>query len=167
VMPWFRRGGVLLPPWDALMSAFIGLAVALGHSRIRIVRQFISALAPAALVVPALFLLDPDVAQTLEPSESAAAVQTIERTPPIVFVVFDELPLNSLLNAGGDIDAERLLGRRTGFGTQVPSRRLLPMRCLPFCQDDIQRGAVPCRHCETTRSISLRRWHVTTTSLPP
>jgi hypothetical protein len=107
VMPWFRRGGVLLPPWDALMSAFIGLAVALGHSRIRIVRQFISALAPAALVVPALFLLDPDVAQTLEPSESAAAVQTIERTPPIVFVVFDELPLNSLLNAGGDIDAER------------------------------------------------------------
>ena len=40
-------------------------------------------------------------------SESPAAVQTIERTPPIVFVVFDELPLNSLVTADGNIDAER------------------------------------------------------------
>jgi Sulfatase len=107
VMPWFRRGEVLISPWDALISALVGLAVALAHGRSRIIRQFLTALAPAALVVPALFLLDPDVAQTFLPSESAAAVQTIERTPPIVFVVFDELPLNSLLTAGGDIDAER------------------------------------------------------------
>jgi hypothetical protein len=107
VMPWFRRGGVLFPPWDVLISAFIGLAVALAHGRIPIVRQFVAALAPAALVVPALLLFDPDVAQTLRPSESAAAVQAVERTPPIVFVVFDELPLNSLLNTDGDIDAGR------------------------------------------------------------
>ena len=81
--------------------------MAVAHGRSRIVRQFLTALAPAALVVPAVFFLDPGVAQTFLPSESAAAVQTIERTPPIVFVVFDELPLNSLLNADGDIDAER------------------------------------------------------------
>ncbi len=107
VMPWFRRGEMLISPWDAMISALIGLTVALAYDRIRFVRQFLTALAPAALVVPAVFLLDPDVAQTFLPSESAAAVQTIERTPPIVFVVFDELPLNSLLNADGKIDAER------------------------------------------------------------
>jgi hypothetical protein len=107
VMPGFRRGNVLMLPWDVLISALIGLAVALAYSRIRIVRQFLTALAPAALVVPALFLVDPGVRQSFLPSESAAAVQTIERTPPIVLVVFDELPMNSLLDAGGNIDAER------------------------------------------------------------
>lgn len=107
VMPWFRRGEGLMFPWDVLSSAFIGLAVALAYRRIRGVRQFLTALAPAALVVPTLFLLDPGVKQSFSPSESAAALETIERTPPIVFVVFDELPLNSLLNAGGNIDAER------------------------------------------------------------
>jgi hypothetical protein len=107
VMPWFRRSEVLMFPWDAVISSFIGLAVALAYSRIRSVRQFLTALAPAALVVPALFLLDPGVRQSVLPSESAAAVQTIERTPPIVLVVFDELPMNSLLDAGGNIDAER------------------------------------------------------------
>ncbi len=107
VMPWFRRGEMLALPWDVILSAFIGLAVAFAYSRIRIVRQFLTALAPAALIVPTLFLLNPRVRQNLVPSESAAAVQTIERTPPIVLVVFDELPLNSLLDAGGNIDAER------------------------------------------------------------
>ena len=107
MMPWFKRGEVLVPPWDIVISALVGLTVALAHGRIQIVRQFFTALAPAALIVPAAFLLDPDVAHTLMPSESAAAVQAIERTPPIVLVVFDELPLNSLLDADGNIDAER------------------------------------------------------------
>ena len=107
VMPWLRRVEVLTFPWDAVVAAFIGLAMAFAYSRIPTARQFLTALAPAALVVPTLFLLDPGVKQSLVPSESAAAVQTIERTPPIVLVVFDELPLNSLLTAAGSIDAER------------------------------------------------------------
>jgi hypothetical protein len=107
VMPLFRRGEVFMFPWDALIAASVGVALALAYSRIRGVRQFLTALAPAALVVPALFLLDPGVKQSFLPSESAAAVQTIERTPPIVLVVFDELPLNSLLDGEGNLDAER------------------------------------------------------------
>jgi hypothetical protein len=107
VMPGFRRSEVLVFPWDVVISAVIALAVALAYSRIRTVRQFLTALAPAALVVPILFLLDPSVQQSFSSSESAAAVETIERTPPIVLVIFDELPLNSLLNGGGNIDAER------------------------------------------------------------
>ena len=107
VMPWFRRNEVLTWPWDAPASLFIGLGVALAYGRFGIVRQFLTALAPAALVVPALFLLDPRVRQNFQASESGAALQTIEQTPPIVFVIFDELPLNSLLHSGGSLDAER------------------------------------------------------------
>jgi hypothetical protein len=107
VMPWFRRGEVLMWPWDALISALAGLIVALAYARVRLVRQFLTALATTALVVPPVFLLDPSVAQTFLTSGSAVAVQTVGRTPPIVLVIFDELPLNSLLDADGTIDAER------------------------------------------------------------
>ncbi len=107
VMPWFRRGEVLALPWDVLVSVLVGVGVAIAYVRLRIVRQFLMALAPAAIVVPLLFLLDPRMKRNLVASESAAAVQTIERTPPIVLVVFDELPMNSLLDRDGNIDAER------------------------------------------------------------
>ena len=107
VMPWLRRVEVLTMPWNAVVAAVIGIAMALAYKRMPAARHFLTALAPAALVVPALFLVDPGVRQHLLPSESAAAVQTIERTPPIVLVVFDELPMNSLLTAEGNIDAER------------------------------------------------------------
>ena len=106
-MPLFQRAEALAPPWDVRMSALAGVAVALAAVRSRIVRQFFTALAPAAIVVPALFLLDPSVKESLLPPEWAAAVQTIERTPPIVFVIFDELPLNSLMTTDGTIDADR------------------------------------------------------------
>jgi arylsulfatase A-like enzyme len=107
VMPWFRRGNLLGPPLDIVASALIGTILAGVSARSRTVRQFFTALAPAALVVPALFLLEPGVRQTLLPSPPAGAVQAMEQTPPIVFVVFDELPLNSLLDGSGEIDAGR------------------------------------------------------------
>ena len=107
VMPWFRRGQLLVFPWDSLIAAFVGIAVALAYVRVRAVRQFLTALAPAALVVPVLFFVNPGVKQSFLPSESAAALDAIERKPPIVFVVFDELPMNSLLDGAGNIDAER------------------------------------------------------------
>ena len=107
VMPWFQRSRILASPWDITISAMAGAVIALGALRTRIVRQFLTALAPAALVVPMLFLLNPTVKESLLPSESAASVQTFERTPPIVFVVFDELPLNSLVDTEGNIDAPR------------------------------------------------------------
>ena len=107
VMPWVRRGGLLVFPRELLISIAIGLTVALAYTRIRIVRQFLTALAPAALIVPPLFLLDPGVKQSFLLSESAASVGAIQRKPPIVLVIFDEFPLNSLLDAGGTIDAVR------------------------------------------------------------
>jgi hypothetical protein len=107
VMPWLRRGDVLRSPWEAPIAVLVGLGVALAYGRSRVVRQFFTALAPAAVIVPGMFLLEPGVRQTFRPAESTATALTIERTPPIVFVIFDELPLNSLLDAGGNIDSGR------------------------------------------------------------
>ena len=106
-MPPLRAVEALAYPWDALIAGVVGIGVAVVHARSRIVRQFLTALAPAALVVPLLFLADPGVKQSLLPSGSGASLQTIERTPPIVLVIFDELPLNSLLTAERRIDAGR------------------------------------------------------------
>jgi hypothetical protein len=77
VLPWFRRGTLVPSPWELVAGALIGLVVAVGYGRVPVIRQFLTALAPAAVVVPT------------------------------VFVIFDELPLNSLLHGGGDIDAGR------------------------------------------------------------
>jgi hypothetical protein len=105
VMPWFRRGGALAPAAQAIASGLVGIASALAYARVAIVRQVLTALAPAALIVPAMFLLDPAVARTFVPAASGAAAARLERTPPVVLVVFDELPLNSLLDADRRIDA--------------------------------------------------------------
>ena len=70
-------------------------------------RLFATFLSPAALVIPAAFLLQPTVAPFL--SAPAADVDPIDgvafgATPPIVVVVFDQLPLTSLLDRDGRID---------------------------------------------------------------
>ncbi len=107
VMPWVRRGDAVRFPWDLAISAAVGIAFGIAYTRTRGVRQFLTALLPAALVVPALFLLSPGVQRHVQPSESGAAVQAVQRTPPIVLVIFDEFPMNSLLSGDGAIDAER------------------------------------------------------------
>lgn len=107
VMPWFRRSELLSFPWDVVASGSIGFAVAVAFTRLRVMRQFFTALAPAAVVVPLLFLLDPGVKQSFAASESAASLETMERTPPIVLVIFDEFPLNTLLDADGNLDTDR------------------------------------------------------------
>jgi hypothetical protein len=80
VSPWLRRTLSPAPPWDVLIASSLGIALAVSSAR-RMGSQFLTALAPAALVVPALFLLNPSVRQSLTPSESAAGVQSVERKP--------------------------------------------------------------------------------------
>jgi uncharacterized membrane protein len=105
-MPWLRRNAGLSAPWDLVVCGSVAVALAVS-STTRIGSQFFTALVPAAFLVPALFLLNGDVRQSLLPSESAAGVQSVERTPPIVFVIFDELPLVSLVGTDGQIEAAR------------------------------------------------------------
>ena len=107
VMPWVRRGEAIRFPWDVTISVAVGIALGIAYVRTRGVRQFMTALVPAAVVVPILFVLSPNVLRHSRSTESAVAVQSVLRTPPLVLVIFDELPTNSLLNGDGAIDAER------------------------------------------------------------
>jgi hypothetical protein len=69
-----------------------------------------SAAAVAAVVVAlALALLEPDASHPAEVRQGAATAPTRQDRPPetIVVVVFDELPLTSLMGPGERIDAER------------------------------------------------------------
>jgi hypothetical protein len=83
-------------------------AGAVGYARYTTVRLFITLLAPAVILVPATFLFQPPVARLLDTGgrEPLPAVE-VATTPPIVMVVFDELPLVSLLDRDGRIDAAR------------------------------------------------------------
>ena len=70
-------------------------------------RSFVTFLSPAAIIVPAAFLLQPALSPILSASDSGyAPVDEVafETTPPVVVVVFDQLPLASLLNRAGEID---------------------------------------------------------------
>ena len=83
-----------------------GAAVACQKSAVG--NMFLTALSPAALIVPAAFLANPDVrGAVVETGIITTAARVVERAPPIVFVVFDEFPTNSLLNSEREIDGNR------------------------------------------------------------
>ena len=111
-------GGVLLMPILKRTEALgavqsIGLALliagvaALSYGRFGGVRSFMTALSPAIIVVPALFLMNPDVREAVVKTDDLFAPARIGNAPPIVFVVFDEFPTNSLLDKHHEIDEVR------------------------------------------------------------
>lgn len=69
-------------------------------------RQVVRLLSLAAVVVPVAFLASGDVRSLVWPSDWTAATGA-RRPAPVVVVVFDELPLTSLLDSSGAIDATR------------------------------------------------------------
>ena len=88
------------------VAAACGALAGTGYARSSAVRLFATFLSPAALVVPAAFLLQPAVAALAAPRDAAPPLAEIafEDPPPVVFVVFDQLPLISLLDGAGEID---------------------------------------------------------------
>ena len=88
------------------VAAACGALAGAGYARSSTVRLFATFLSPAALVVPAAFLLQPAIAALAAPRDATPPLAGIafDDPPPVVFVVFDQLPLISLLDAEGEID---------------------------------------------------------------
>jgi Sulfatase len=86
-------------------AAVAGLAGAWLYLRWRGARLVLTVLAPAPLLFLALFLFNSDVSRLSAASDAQAAAE--RPRAPVVLVAFDELPLNSLLDARGRIDAQR------------------------------------------------------------
>jgi hypothetical protein len=95
------------PGWLLVaVAAALGAAGALLYVRSGPARTALTVLGPAPLLFLALFLFNSDVSQLSLTTESAKAAGEAPQVP-IVLVAFDELPLNSLLDAEGQIDAKR------------------------------------------------------------
>jgi hypothetical protein len=90
------------------IAVVAGAALAMAYHRLATLRTFLTALSIATLVVPGLFLLKPRirrlVAGPATRQTSPAAARGASATTPVVLVIFDELPLMSLLDAQRQID---------------------------------------------------------------
>ena len=95
--------------WDPALSFAVagicGTLAAVGYLLSSPVRLFLTFLSPAVFVVPTLFLLHPPISSLLStPDHGSPDAVTFAVTPPVVVVVFDQLPLISLLDRDGQID---------------------------------------------------------------
>lgn len=91
------------PPF-ALAVAFGAGAAALYH-RVHSVRAFATWLVPGIVVIPLIFILRPGVQRLVWPQEHQLLASSASATP-VVFVVFDGLPLTALLDEAQHIDRE-------------------------------------------------------------
>jgi hypothetical protein len=85
----------------------IGLAIAVAAWRVRIARSFMTILAGASFVFLGAFLLNSKVKSLVFPSDVHAAVTNVDASTPVVFLMWDEFPIISLMNENEQIDARR------------------------------------------------------------
>lgn len=88
------------------MAVALGVTLAIGYLRVRTWRWSLVYLSPALLVFPILLLFFSPASALLLPSHAPGAVAARVGNPaPIVFVVFDEFPVASLMDKDDQIDA--------------------------------------------------------------
>ena len=101
-----RLGGV--PGWPLVaVAAVVGALAALAYARFSALRTVVTMLIPAPFVFLALFLAQAPLDALSAESEAAVTTPVVESRTPVVVIVFDELPLASLLDEDGGVDAKR------------------------------------------------------------
>ena len=107
------------------LAAVAGGAAGWAYVRFRGARTFALVLSAAAVLVPALLLVDADVRRSAARPVRSLDVQQADTgaRAPIVLVVLDEWSLTSILDATGSIDGERLpnLARLADTATWYPN----------------------------------------------
>ncbi len=102
--------------FDASDLVLIALAVAVGAgiavlwARAEPVRSFLNVLSPVPLVFLLLFLLSGQISELAFPSEAKARTIGGVARAPIVVVLLDELPSNTLVDENDRLDAKRFPG---------------------------------------------------------
>lgn len=96
----------------ALIAGAAGLAAAWAYRAKAGFRSLLTTAMPAIVAFPAIFLLHPSMATFVrtESRDEQAAAQVGHEAPPIVFLVFDQLPVTSLMDSRGGIDRARYPG---------------------------------------------------------
>src|SRR3954447_2259754 len=89
------------------LSVVIALLATLAYARMEVLRSFLNILSPAPLVFLFIFLVISPVSKVAFASEAGArTVGGVSRTN-IVVVLFDEFPINSILDRDGRVDPKR------------------------------------------------------------
>ena len=89
------------------LAAAVGIGAAVAYARVAIVRSFMNVLSAAPIVFLCLFLFLPPVSGLAFPSQPGARSTAGVARAPVVVVLFDELPLTSLLDDHGNVDPVR------------------------------------------------------------
>ena len=91
-----------------VLSLLLGAAAAFAYRRVAAVPAVLTVLGPLPLVFLVLFLFGSDVSKLVLPEDDAAtSAADVRSDVPVVFIVFDELDANLLMNARRRIDASR------------------------------------------------------------
>jgi hypothetical protein len=93
-----------------VLSVAIGAAVAALWARTEPARAFLNVLSPAPLVFLALFLFSSQISELAFPDEAKARSIGGVTQAPIVVVLLDELPANTLVDGLGKLDTARYPG---------------------------------------------------------
>jgi hypothetical protein len=98
-----------LPSASLLTGAgVLAIAAAVSYRRFLPVRMFVTLLSPALLIFPGLFLFSSSVFKLVfAKNDFHVAPTATATTTPIVIVIFDELPLTSLMDERSEIDPLR------------------------------------------------------------
>ena len=129
LLPWWRNFLILvllcliaLPVLKKLgiddAAILLSTALLLGatgtyaYRRFAFIRLFVTLLTPSILIFPLIFLFGPGISNLVHTAQSRTETERGLSSPaksdtPLVMVVFDELPTNSLLNWEGEIDPIR------------------------------------------------------------
>ncbi len=110
-LPILRSKGPLSGYWILLPAVLAGLIFVVLYTRFSPVKLLVSVLSPSVLVFPVAFLAYSPITKILvsdaSPQPEVAKVESQGAGVSVVMLILDELPLFSLLDAEGKIDAKR------------------------------------------------------------
>lgn len=132
------------------LAVAVGAGAAVGRARVRDLGLLLRALSPAAVLFCGLFLLSAETRRIAFPDEEpqarvASAAAAATPRAPVVFVVLDQLPVTSLLDERGRVDAERFpgfakLARVSTFHPRVAAVANTTVRAVPAVVTGVRPG---------------------------
>ncbi|HUK94163.1 MAG TPA: sulfatase-like hydrolase/transferase [Gaiellaceae bacterium] len=102
IRSWGASGWLLVA-----IAGAIGVGAAVLYFRLEAARLLLTVLAPVPLLFVVLFLFHSDASQLTLTGTGTASAANERPDAPLVMVVFDELPVNSLLDRHGLVDSVR------------------------------------------------------------
>jgi hypothetical protein len=104
ILPGLNRHHLILDNGMFFMLIICCALLGVGYILLNWLRLFYVYLAPAILVVPLLFVFSPRIYRILFHTTTEIPSVKIQSKTPLVFIIFDEFPLISLLDQNREID---------------------------------------------------------------